>query len=81
MRQGITAYVMEGQPTGGFLKALLSNDFMAAAGKADDANLAALAGWAKFLYNYAPGGCHGSPEIYQYWVDRGGLKGLTETDA
>ncbi len=68
MHEGITAYVETRRPVGGFLAALLSNDLIRAAGRADDENAAALMGWVRFLYNYAPGNCWGSPAAVKAWL-------------
>lgn len=75
MTDGIERYIMRGVPCGHFLTALLSNDFIEAVARGDDANQAALIGWAKFLYNYAPAGCYGSPAKYAAWVAKGGMTG------
>lgn len=75
MAGGIERYVMRGVPCGDFLTALLSNDFMEAVAHADDENQSALAGWAKFLYNYTPPGCYGSPQRLAAWIAQGGLIG------
>lgn len=77
MIDGVKRYVLHGIPPGDFLRALLCNDFMEAAGRADDYNFAALGQWARFLYNHVPGECRGSPEHYTAWLGQGGL--LQET--
>ena len=81
MLGAIKRYLLNGIPPGGFLSALLSNDFMGAVGKADGENSAALIGWARFLYNYAPAGSFGSPEAFAKWLDRGGIAGREEAQA
>ena len=68
MHEGITAYVEDRRPPGGFLRNLLSNDLKGAALRADDENRAALAEWAMFLYHYVPGNCWGSPERVSEWL-------------
>jgi hypothetical protein len=75
MLGGIKRYILNGIPPGGFLSALLSNDFMGAIGKADEDNSNALKGWAQFLYNYGPNGCFGSPGAFSKWIERGGMAG------
>lgn len=74
MVDAVRRYVLRGIPPGSFLTALLSNDFMGAVGKADDENQRALIGWARFLYNYVPNGCHGSPEHVAAWIEKGGIE-------
>lgn len=75
MRSGIRLYVMRGVPMGSFLTAIFANDFMEAAGRADDQNRCALFGYARFLYNSVPSTCRGSYEAVQAWTARGGLLG------
>lgn len=81
MRQGIKDYILHGYPPGGFLTALLRNDFMSAAGKADSENAAALIGWARFLYNHVPSGSYGSPEAVERWCVKCGYLGGEERAA
>ncbi len=54
MREGMRRYIEKGAEVGSFLMAVLSNDLMEAAGRADHINLERLADYAHFLYNYAP---------------------------
>lgn len=75
MREGVIGYVMRGWEPGSFLYAALANDFMDAAARADDQNLAALGRWARFIYNFTPSRCHGSPEAVDAWIAKGGLLG------
>lgn len=77
---GIKRYVLNGIPPGGFLTALLSNDFMGAVGKADDDNQRALISWAQFLYNHVPSGCFGSPDAFNKWIERGGIVGVETSE-
>lgn len=78
---GVKRYILDGIPPGGFLTALLSNDFMGAAHKADDENAACLMGWARFLYNHVPGGSFGSPACFNAWLDKGGVNGAERAEA
>lgn len=78
MQGGVVRYVMHGVPPGGFLTALLANDFMAATSKADDANADAIMGWAGFLYNYVPADCKGSYDTVTKWCESGGVVGQRE---
>lgn len=75
MHDAVWRYVMLGVEPGQFLCAILENDFMEAAGRADDMNLNALAGWARFLYNYMPGGSFRSEERRLDWQAKGGVLG------
>lgn len=76
----IERYVIDGVPTGGFLAAVLANDFMEAAGRADSTNSRLLREWAGVLYNGVPADCKGSHEAVANWIARGGLRAiLSET--
>lgn len=75
MRGSIERYVMSGVPMGSFLTAIFANDFMEAAGRADDENRHALFGYARFLYNSVPSTCKGSYDAVAAWIDRGGVSG------
>jgi hypothetical protein len=73
MIERMQAYVLYGHRPGDFLSALLCNDFMQTVGRADDRNRAALAEWARLLYNEVPSGCYGSPAKFEAWIAKGGL--------
>lgn len=76
MQEHVRAYVMEGRPIGNFLTAIFSNNLMEAATQADDTNIRQLADYARFLYNYVPSACYGSPENVAHWIEIGGANGL-----
>lgn len=78
MHSSIRLYVMRGVPMGSFLRAIFANDFMEAAGRADDENQRALFGYAQFLYYSVPSSCKGSYEAVNSWIERGGLEGREE---
>lgn len=65
---GITHYVTNGVPMGGFLTAVFSNDLFKAIAKADDNCQADLVNIVRFIYWYCPSMCHGSPEIVNDWI-------------
>jgi len=69
MWSGVVNYFVHRLPPGAFMTAILSNDFMDAAGRADWLNKAALANWAEFLYNYVPRNSYGSPEAVAAWLE------------
>ena len=79
MRSGVELYVMRGIPGGSFMTAVMENDLMGAAGRADSSNSARLGDWAMFVYNYTPSQCHGSPEKVTAWIERGGIVGRGES--
>lgn len=76
MHDGVAHYVLKGIPPGDFMRLVLCNDFMGAAGRADEENQRALFEWCRFLYNYVPGRCRGSPEAYSAWIAQGGMEGM-----
>lgn len=69
MREAIALYVLDHVPVGGFLQALLSNDFIGACAHADLENSFALHGWSRFLVNHCPPECFGSPSNYLDWIE------------
>ena len=75
VKETLTAYVETGRPTGDFLAACLSNDFINAVGRADENSLAHLGDIANFIYNKIPGNSWGSREIVRAWIEHEGQKG------
>ena len=63
-------YIEEGIPPGSFAVAVLSDSLVGAYSRADDVNTMRMLDWVHWLYNDAPSGCWGSPEIVQGWLDR-----------
>lgn len=76
MHEGLIAYVLTGRPTGHFLMAILTNDLRDAVSRADEENQPRIHEYVRFLYNYAPVGCWGSPEHYAAWVTQRGMSRL-----
>ena len=79
MRASMQRYVEHGAPTGDFLFAILTNNFMETFARADEKNTKAMHDWAKFIYNELPSQCHGSIEKVLAWHGRGGRNGEEET--
>jgi hypothetical protein len=73
IHDGLIAWVMDGRPTGGFLKAVLENDLFLAITKADKINCAALKEICLWIYWEAPSPCSGSKSDVIIWADKGGL--------
>lgn len=69
-KDSLERYINEGIPTGGFLRAVLSNDLFDAYARADNNNVKFMREIVKALYNYAPSACHGSREAYKQWLDK-----------
>lgn len=61
-------YAETGCPTGGFLRAVLSNDLMEAVSRADADNRRTLVDIVQFVYMELPRGCYGSPETVLEWI-------------
>ena len=80
MHDAVRGYILEGWRPGDFLRAVLSNNLKEAVGRADEENQRALVGWVRFLYNYAPGPCWGTPERVDEWMAQGGYEGLVAAD-
>lgn len=68
MREPARAYVEHHQPTGDFLRAVLSNNLVDAFGKADADNRAAMGDWAHWLWNDIPAKCWGSASRVAAWT-------------
>lgn len=62
LRESLDRYANDGVPTGGFLRAVLENDLLAAIGSADEINSLALPHIVAYVYNEMPAGAWGSPE-------------------
>ncbi len=67
-KEQIDNYVERRIPPGGFLYAILSNNFMDAVMKADDRNINCLVDIAKYLYNDTPSDCWGSIDNVENWL-------------
>ena len=76
--EGLARYVVEGKPTGSFLRAVLTNDLRGAFQRADDVNLKAIPEIVGAIYWETPIGCNGSPEKVDAWIAKGGLMGLDD---
>lgn len=76
MHDPVKRYVCDGDYIGDFLGALFEGRrFVDVVGAADDANQAALLGWAQFVYADMPGLAHGTPERVRAWQEAGGING------
>lgn len=75
LRDGLRSYILQGLPPGGFLSAVLEHDLFQSFARADDESRAGLFGLVSWIYNHAPGGCHGNREKVTEWITEGGLRG------
>jgi hypothetical protein len=70
----INNYVWHGQPTGDFVRAVLSNELQAAIGRADDRSLKAIESICCYVYNAVPSALVGSPERYAKHIANAKMK-------
>ena len=75
LQAGARRYIEDGTAPGKFLRAVLSNDFVATSIRADHMNLAFLPSIARWLYNDIPEGAWGSAATVKAWIAKGGLRG------
>ena len=66
----LKAYAESGQPTGGFLEAVLSNDLFGAVGKADNDNIETLPLICSYIYNEISSACWGSRDKVLAWLKK-----------
>lgn len=76
MMGGLERYANDGTEPGDFLRYIICNDFVHAAGHADENNLKSLQAYAAYLHNVMPALAWGSEEKFTKWMKRGGLKGV-----
>lgn len=69
MHGGLYRYLVSGIEPGDFLMAVLENNLREAVGRADHINQPKLPDYIRYLYNYAPSKCWGSPEKVAAWVE------------
>lgn len=69
-RGGMKRYIEHGILPGSFLQAIICNDLVGAAGKADDINVFCLINYANFLYNHMPSEAWGSKERMLAWEQK-----------
>lgn len=68
MIDAIDRYVEHKIPAGSFTTAVLSNDLIGAARRADDTNRHLLWEYCFLLHNHLPIGSYGSPEAVSAWL-------------
>lgn len=75
MREAARLYIDYGVHPGGFLTAVLENNFVRAVGSADETNLRFIRDWALWAYNDIPSACWGTVEKVDAWITKKGLLG------
>lgn len=76
-RDGMQRYIEQGILPGDFLQAVICNDLVLAASRADYINQQCLMDYARFLFQ-APSVCWGSQEKMQAWHEQRGLQGRAQ---
>ena len=66
--ESLREYVEHRVPTGGFLKAVLTNKLSESFSRADNGNCAAMFDIVHYCYNKIPSACWGSDEKYENWL-------------
>ena len=70
--EGLEWYLRRRTETGGFLRAVLENDFNEAVGRAHPClTMAALRALRELIFNFFPGQAWGSPEKVAAWLAKG----------
>lgn len=75
----ILNYLWRGLPPGGFIRAVLNNDLVEAAQRADSRNLGLLPEYASFMVNSMPEGSWRHAMHVDHWIDECGLQGGINT--
>ena len=65
-------YVVDGKPSGSFMRAFIAGDLHAAFRRADLESSRCMKAMHMFLVNYAPADCYGTQENYRRWLAEGG---------
>ena len=68
MHASVRRYVIDRQPVGDFLTAVVENNLKAAIACADSQNAQSLAGYVMFFHNHTPSACWGSKEKVKEWL-------------
>lgn len=68
LREGIREYIDSGRETGGLLMAIFCNDLRHAVTVCHPSSTRQFHGICKWIYNYAPESCCGSPERVREWM-------------
>ena len=69
LREGVTAYIDDRRPVGGFLQAVIENNLRDAVLCADHTNRERLPDIVSFFYWSVPSPAWGSPEKYRAWIN------------
>lgn len=71
LHSGLVRYIITGIPTGDFLRAVLSNDLILTACRADDdLTITELRALVRWVNSEAPSKCHGNHNKVQDWIQQ-----------
>lgn len=68
IKKSLDMYRLHHRPTGGFLYAVLTNDFMKAIGKADGENIRCLREIRDYILTNMPSRAYGNKERVEAWL-------------
>lgn len=77
MRDGARLYIEQGIEPGGFMYAVLINDFKGVMTRSDNVNKNSLQEWVEWLLFQCPATAQGSRQAVDNWIETGGLNGST----
>lgn len=77
---GFKSYVLQGRPTGQFLRAFFEGDFHEMCRRGGKELVMELWPAVVYLHNQCPMGCFGSKENVKEWMSRGGLQGINNEE-
>lgn len=80
MQGGLTRWILDGDPAGDFIMAIMRNDLQQTCNRADPTNASLIYDYVSFMYNYAPMGCWGSEENVRDWFKHRGLHYIVRED-
>lgn len=75
LANSLDRFTADGIATGGFLRAVLENDFVQVLLRADEENIRELREIALYVHNHVPAIAWGSPEKVSNWIKSRGLSG------
>jgi len=81
LQHSLEMYTRHGQPTGGFLRAVLCNDLRDAVRRGDTVSRQALADLVLYVTANVPANATGSDDNVDAWIKQRGLQAYTSKEA
>lgn len=75
IQESMANYIEYGTRPGSCLTSIFENRLFEAYARADEEVAKAMGDIVKYIYNYAPSSCWGSPQAVQSWIEKGGWYG------